>query len=926
MLKSILCASSILAMTPALAFAQTAPVNIPAGSDQETSEVDAIIVTGSRIARSGTFVAPTPVTSLSGETLLASQPASLAAAVNNLPALAPTIGQNNGAGTTQGSQNFLNLRGLGATRTLTLLDGRRFTSSTADSRVDVNLLPSGLISRVDVVTGGASAAYGSDAVAGVVNFVLDTDFTGLKGQVSYGESSRGDNQDFRAVLSGGTDLTDRLHVIGSLEYSDNQGIAGDAREFRRNAENFITNPAGGSPARLRANRVLATATTGGLIATGVGGTAANNATFQGIQFGPGGTQLPYDYGTLTIGRGTTSGQQSGGDGYNTFTDQEITRPLRRSLAFGRADYEVSDDLTLFTEASFGRTEATFANSMTNSTGTGALTIQRDNAFLPTTLQAQMLARGVTSLSLVRYTTEAGPTLTTNINETTRLLGGAKGDLFGLHWTVSYQHGENDNSNTIAANLIPTRLALAVDAVRAPSGAIVCRSTLTAPTNGCLPFNPFGVGSPSPESLAYVFGTSRVDTQTKQDFAQADISGDLFDTWAGTVSFAAGAEYRREAVTVAVQPEVQNFRLANTIPWQGEYDITEFFVEAVVPLLTDVPFAESVELNLAGRHADYSNSGGVDTWKVGLNWRVNSDLRLRGTVSRDIRAPNLTELFEAGATSSVALNDPFNAGVRIPNVINIDRGNPGLKPEAADTWVAGVLYQPSWLPGFNLAVDYYNIEIADAIAQLNGQQVLDFCFAGAADLCGFITRNGSGTLTSVVRPRYNFASIETAGVDVEASYRTDLGDVFGQAADINLRALVTHVDHLTQASPGAVPLDIAGSLGQAGAVSKLRANLTSTLTVGAFEWFAQGRYIGGGDIMSSWVEGVQADENDVASQVYLDTQLTYHLDGQDGDYEVYLNVQNVFDRQPPFVPLNGPTNAVLFDPVGRMFRVGVRFDF
>lgn len=912
---------SAIALFPAAALAQTAPADEAAPEASPAADTD-IIVTGSRIARSGTFTSATPVTSVSGESLEASQPASLAAAVNNIPSLAPIIGQNNGAGTTQGSQNFLNLRGLGMTRTLTLLDGRRFTSATADSRVDVNILPSGLVSRVDVVTGGASAAYGSDAVAGVVNFVLDKDFTGLKGHVAYGMSQHGDNEDFRAVLNWGSDVTDRLHMIASIEYSNNLGVAGDARAFRRNGENFITNPAGGTPQRLRADRVLTSATTGGLIVTGVGGTAAANASFQGIQFGPGSTILPYDYGTITVGRGTASGQQSGGDGYNTFTDQEITRPLKRMLAFGRADYEVSDALTLFTELSFARTEALFSNTMTNSTGSGALTIRADNAYLPETLHTQMLASGVTALTMTRYTTEAGPTQTKNINETTRALLGAQGRLFGLRWNASYQHGENRNTNRYFNNLIPSRLALAVDAVRDSSDRIVCRSSLTDPANGCVPFNPFGVGSPSQAALDYVFGTSRVDVHTKQDFAQAEISGDLFDNWAGPVSFAAGAEYRREAVTVAVQPEVQNFRLANTIPWSGHYTIKEVFAEAAVPLLADAPFARHVELNLAGRHADYSNSGGVNSWKVGINWQVNDDIRLRGTRSRDIRAPNLTELYEAGASSFVALNDPFNAGVRVPNVNNIDRGNPGLRPEIADTWIAGAVLQPSWLPSFNLAIDYYDIKVRDAIVQINGQQVLDFCYDGAGDLCGFITRDSSGVLISVERPRYNFVSLKTRGIDVESSYRTSLGD----KASLSLRGLLTYVDKLVQETPGAATIEVAGSLGQAGAVSKWRAALTSNLAVGPFEWFLQGRYIGSGKIMNSWTEGVQADVNHVDAQVYFDTQISYHFQRGGGSYELYLNVQNLFDHQPPFVPLNGPTNAVLYDPIGRMFRAGLRFKF
>jgi len=283
--KILLCAGTAMAVQLIQAGAAVAQ------TPQSGGAVEAVVVTGSRL-RSTTFTTPTPVTTMTADQLQAAAPSTLAAGLQTLPTLSVGGGPTAGGGTGNGGQNFLALRGLGSDRTLTLLDGHRFITSNASGGVDSNLIPSGLVARVDVVTGGASAAYGSDAVGGVINFVLDTHYTGLKLDGSVGQSMHNDNKELKGTVTYGRELFGgRGHFITSAEYFDNRGVRGDARELKRNAGNIIPNP-GGTPTQVVANDVRTPYTRGGLIVIGAGGTAANNALFQGIQFGPGGVPGP----------------------------------------------------------------------------------------------------------------------------------------------------------------------------------------------------------------------------------------------------------------------------------------------------------------------------------------------------------------------------------------------------------------------------------------------------------------------------------------------------------------------------------------------------------------------------------------------------------------------------------------------------------
>ena len=900
--------------------------------------VEGVVVTGSRLARASTFVTPTPVTTVGIDQLQQAAPSTLAAGLQTLPSVVPGGGPTAGGGTANGGQNFLNLRGLGSSRTLVLLDGHRFTTSNASGVVDTNLLPSALVNRVDVVTGGASAAYGSDAVAGVINFVLDTQFTGWKLNASYGESIHLDNKDTAVTAAWGRDIGDKAHLIAGVEYYNNEGVDARDRTFRVNSSNIIPNT-GGTPTNIVANDIRVPSTPGGLIVTGVGGTTANNAALQGIQFGPGGVPGPYNYGTVVSGRGTTGGFQSGGDGFPVSVGQEIVRPLERETVFLRGDVDVTPGINVFGEFFYGATSAYLQNSPT----AGNITIQRDNAYLARVapdLVTRMTTLSVPRLTMTRYTLEAGLTTTRNDNWTTQFLGGAKGDIKGFHWELSAQHGQNRNKSVTYTNLITANMAFATDAVINPAnGTTICRATLPGTTFnaaavGCVPLNPFGAGSPSPESLKYVMGSAWNLNRTQQTVVEGSVSGDIFQLPAGPVAVAVGGDWRKEELDANSDALSQAgaFRLVNSQPTKGELSVKEVFGEAQVPLLKDLPLIQNLEANFAGRHTDYSTSGGVNTWKAGLSWSVNSELRFRATRSRDIRAPNLQELYAAGRQNNQTIDDTPTTGRIYLAVPNLTFGNANLTPEKAITTVMGLIYRPTWAPGLNLAIDTYAIRIDDAIGNIGAQNAVTQCqlSGGTSEVCSFVTRDPTTkAIIKTLTAPFNLTVQKIDGVDYELGYRLPL-EVLGEKVGLplgilNIRLLASNNKQNVILSPlVAQPVNNAGT----GAQPHWRGNLNLNYTQGPWTAVLQGRYIGDMTWDRTKTLGVDTNFNHIADRAYLDAQFSYKPTAAEGRQEYYINIQNVLNRKPAFDPsptgaTPTPTETGLYDQVGTMIRVGIR---
>jgi len=917
------------------------------GSAATPAAIEGIVVTGSRVSRSG-FTAPTPVTVVGSERLQAFGDNNVAQALNRLPSFRP---QNSPAnqGFTQanlGSQ-ILDLRGLGAQRTLVLLDGRRVVPSTTQGTFDVNLIPSALIGRTEVVTGGASAAYGSDAVAGVVNLILDTKLKGLRASAQYGFSGEGDDHEVQLSLAAGSDLFDgRGHITIGGEYVKNNGVGDCFSRKWCSADglsnyNVTTNSggpgAGGMPATVIGLVHNATMIPAGLI---------TNTALRGTQFNANGTVsgTPFVFGQNAS---PVALFMIGGDGANYFhRGLLISPPVQRYSVMEHFDYDFSNSLQGFIETSYGHVKVRANSAIAFDTGSDV--IQRTNAFLPAGLGTQMDTLGISSFNLGRVTTEEPAAVTTARRSTFRIATGLKGKLGGRwSWDAYYQYGETTNDQVSANNKITANYARAIDSVRNGAGQAVCRSTLTDPTNGCSPFNPFGVGNVSPAALAYVFGTGISTFHYNEHVGAANLRGEPFSTWAGPVSLAAGAEYRDDRVngTADAISAASGFFTNNAAPINGHIAVLEGYAETVVPLARDLPFARTLDLNGAVRQTHYRRSNSANptstvdatTWKLGAVWEPIDMFRVRVTRSRDIRAPNMVELFSNKVGSFTFINDSVTH--QAYNVTTFTGGNNALAPEKGDTWtIGGVLHPPmAWLGGsdLRLSVDYYNINLKGAIAQLGGQIIVNRCIAGNADYCQFVTRDpSSNLLTSISNVNLNLNRMKVRGIDFDADYALDLS-ALSLPGKFELRALATRMLDLTTVDSSGVVTNRAGQNGapasQLSGLPDWTVDITATLHEGPATFIIQthsitsGKYdvtlVGPQDPGYSVTLANSISSNRVVGATYVNIAASYDINRV---FEIFGSIDNLFDKSPPIAPSSvGSYNPVLYDPIGRIFHIGAR---
>ena len=956
--------SAVVSVLPNAAFAQDQASQVqldpaapeadqPAEPESASAPAEAgIVVTGTRLGSS--FNAPTPVTSIGAERLNALGINNVGEALNQLPSFRASTGpaaQANLAGNI--GARLLDLRGLDPQRTLVLVDGRRFVPSTVQGSVDTKLIPTSLVRTIDVVTGGASAAYGSDAVAGVVNFVLDRKKVGLDGQITAGISERGDDGNVFASLAGGTSLGDRIHVIGAVEYEKLEGLGDCTTRAFCNSQTLIlgnTPPgAGGLPANLIVAGVnTSTMSPGGLInrsynaAGQVIGSAATDP-LRGTKFLADGTPAPFQYGTLVGPLFMLGGEGQGRNGF--ISGLKLKVPLERISAYGALTADLTDDVTLNADLSYGKVTGTVDGALFRDfNGTLLGRIKRDNPFIPSTVAAAMDANGVASFILGKAAFDIGPGRATSTTETYRGVLGVKANLGG-NWTIegSYQYGRT-NFTQRATNLInQANLLKATDAVRV-NGQIVCRVNADANTGNddaaCRPYNPFGEGNYSAQALGYITGDGLQRTVNEQHVASVDLRGDLFQLPAGPVAVAIGAEYRRDTVagTTDAISAVNGFYSLNGSALSGGVTVKEAFGEIAVPVLRDSSLGQALDLNGAVRRTDYSTSGAVTTWKAGAVYEPIEGIRFRGTRSRDIRAPNIFELFGPQTRRSIGLSDPLNGGLQTnPNVIT--GSNSDLRVEKADSLTLGVVIAPrgGFLGRVRLSVDYYDIKVADAIGALGAQTLVNRCAQGATAFCSQITRDASNQILEVRDVILNSNALNTSGYDIELQYRQPLGDLGSLNTQLiaNITEKLTTVDAL-----GAV--DRAGQTGQrTGTIAGVPDYVIDgvvTWTKGDFQLTGHGRYIPSGIYWTNFVGPDQdgyavnlpnsVDNNRVPSRFYLDMTARINVGAGTGrTFQLFATVNNLLDRDPPAIPgPSGGTNQILFDPVGRAFKVGARFHF
>jgi outer membrane receptor protein involved in Fe transport len=903
----------------------TVMLAVPAQAQQGPPDEANIVITGTLLPAG--VRAPTPLTVIGSAAIEQRQPATIGEMLQQIPSFAGMDSPNTaGVNSRGGGQINPDLRGLGATRTLVLIDGRRHVPTASTGSVDLKVVPTLLVDRVEVVTGGASAAYGSDAVAGVVNIVLKDGLAGIEGSASGGISEHGDGEEHRLSLAAGTHFAgDRGSLMAGFDYAKIGGIGTQlTRDWGRRDVGLITNPnfaANGLPNFIISPNVHSAITTpGGLIVSG---------PLRGIQFAPGGTISIYDFGQVF---GST---MIGGDGahQNENLLALLGTPIEDFNALASAKFDVSEHVQLFAQLSGGKSEVGGASQ--ESRDRGNLVIQRDNAFLPKAVRDLMTANNLRTITIGRVSNDTGKIRLDRDDTVYEAVAGVTAH-FG-DWTADAyaQYGRNNYDLAFGPNnRKQDEFRQAVDAVADPaSGNIVCRSTLSDPGNGCIPVNVFGDGSLALNP--FVNGTARFRLVTRQSVASANLRGTPFSTWAGPVAVAAGAEYRRDSATgtsdaisqrVNANGSVGGWILGNQLPERGVVKVFETYAEAQAPL------ARGLSFNGAVRRTHYSLSGTVYTWKAGGIWDVVPGVRFRATRSRDIRAPNIAELFENGGSSNTNVFDPV-LGQSV-QVREISAGNPDLKPEKADTLTAGAVVNPVFLPGFSASIDYYDIKIRDAIATLGAPTLAQGCFAGNQLFCRSITFNPDGTIAFITNTRLNLAEAATRGIDFEADYTRS--HVLG--GSLSARVLATRVTKLTFTTPAGVQdrLGQLSNFNRTPGVPKWAGDAFLDFSRGALRLGLQARYVGAGKFSTILHEGAgdknTINDNHIPAFVYLTASAAYRFysDGR-RSAELFGIVNNLTDTDPPFIPSGAAgginessTNGQFYDVVGRFFRAGIRF--
>ncbi|MBQ4812179.1 TonB-dependent receptor [Pseudoalteromonas luteoviolacea] len=958
-IKTSLVAGSILTT----GFSQLA-VAEEAGAE---GKVERIEVTGSRIKRIA-LEGASPVTTVSAEDIKVAGITRIEDILNDMPAV--FAGQTSGTANGATGTATVDLRNLGPERTLVLLNGRRLPSGSPSAGgigADLNQIPAALVKRVDVLTGGSSATYGSDAVGGVVNFILKDDFEGFQFEYQTGmyqhnndhdemqaavaargfenpESSvtDGRSEDF-TIMFGANTADGRGNVVAYATYREIDAITQDSRDFSACAMNL---DADGNRACFGSGTIP-------------DGRLTNFVDFDvkvaGDQFVPRDGTL-YNYGPLNY----------------------FQRPDKRKTMGMIGHYDLNDNATVYTELSYmdNRTVAQIAPS--GAFFPGGVTIHCNNPlFSDQQVKTLCTDRGLgindtaDGIFVGKRNVEGGPRQDDRRHTSTRYVFGVKGEI-NDSWTYdAYMNfGEVSYIQTYQNDLSITNIGRALDAVKDADGNIVCRSVVEGYDPNCVPWNIFETGKITQDQLDYLIIPlySRGETKTKQ--VSGYVAGDLTDygimvpgtsTGLGVVL---GLEHRKEELVLNPDRNFQNGDGAGqggpTAPVSGEYDVDEFFTELNVPLLEDTSFVDTLTLELAYRYSDYSTGKTTDTYKTAFDIRFSDALGVRASYQRAVRAGNIRELFRptaqglfnwvdpcSGASPTMSQADCAKTGVtaeqygKVPanpagqyNAVN--GGNPALEPEVSDTYSYGILWSPEFVEGLDIVVDYFDISVEKAITEVPEGDVHAECVAGNADSCAAISRDpvngnlwiGTNAITSLDR---NIGFIETSGIDYDITYRYDINDL----GSLRFSLKGTWLDkYSTQNYPDRPADDCAGYWDRntcAVPVPELRQNLATTwITPWDANITATVRYYGEVNEYTKDANNVVSDgPTTLKAMTYFDLAATWNATDS---ITLRAGINNLFDVAPPLVPngpagdANGNTYPGQYDALGRYLFAGATFRF
>ena len=752
------------------------------------AQVEELVVTGSRIPRPN-LDQPTPVSTVSQQLIQNSGTSNLGDVIAQLPALghSGTVRGNGNSFGDAGGLNFPDLRDLGTSRTLTLVDGKRHVAGDAgDSAVDLNSIPTALVDRVEVITGGASAIYGSDAVSGVINIITKKDFEGVEAQVEYGRPWEGDyGRNTSAYITVGSNFP-RGNVAVTAFWDQTRGVkATDIRSLRNYGTIVNSPPFDGSPDRLLAPYVLSEFIDENGVLLGLDLNSGALAPIAGFTTNGTPVDQPTRIGTNSTAFGSFSGPCA-----TCFQLEDwilLSPPTNRRGLAGTFTYAVTPRMNFTIDGKFVQTK--ISDYVQPSFSFGDFVLEPDNAFITPAIQQRLDAAGPDVLPLIsRFNGDFGARTNNIKRETWRYVAGFDGKFdftpAEVSWELSYNRGQTNNVILSRNAMVPGNFEAALDTVVDPAtGQIRCRVDVpsaqpdgyTPPENmtdeACVPYNPFGQQN-GLASLEYVrheaFRTHKID----QEVVSATFSLDsrrFFNLPGGAIGLAGGFEYRKEDSENINDPFIKA-GFSDTAPQPdatGGFDVKEVFLETRLPLVSDRPWVEELTLDAAIRYADYSTVGGATAWKTGLVYAPVNDIKFRGTYSEAVRAPNITEAFLPTTSGFFSVEDPCDAAdigrdpdraancaaLGVPTgfvandnqgIVGTSSGNSELDPEKASSWTLGFVAQPRWTPGLSFTLDYYNIEIEDAITFIDPQDIVNNCVdaSGGPDqsFCSLFTRD------------------------------------------------------------------------------------------------------------------------------------------------------------------------------------------
>ena len=973
-MKTALLTTSLL-FAPATVWAQDAtvpnsdpPVTGPAAVAPDSNEE--IVVTGSRLVRHD-LTAPSPTTIVGAEEIKLSGNVNIEKTLNQFPQLGQgnTSSVNNGGGS---GVLAANLRGLGSTRTLTLVNGRRFVPANSGGDVDLGTIPDALIQRVDIITGGASAVYGSDAIAGAVNFILKDNFEGFLAGAQYGETDKGDGQNQKYDVTFGTNTADkRGNVTLSASYTKQKSYTQGDRDFSQTplADNaahtaFVYSGSGNIPGV----RIPLSATNLARL-VGVGAATTPGCSVTSVRFDPGGAPVRYC---------------SPQDSYNYAAFNLLQRPLSRINVSALAHYDLTDNVTVFAETYFVDTKnnsilapdsfTPLTPSTTNPLTTTLLVPYRNNPALPTVVSNFFASNsaifdptnsGVASVvGAGERTTDLGTRQSYYERQAYDLTGGFRGSFnLGEHewrWEVFGQSIRNREDTRNFGTTNQARLSQALDAVTNASGQIVCRSGAT----GCVPINIFGTGGISAAAKAFLVPERDSLAIFRRTVGGASLSGSLFNLPAGEVATAVGVEYRKDKYSSTPSPfdRAGEYGSASARSLSGDFDVKEAFGEIRVPLLADVTAIKSLALEGAVRYSDYSSVGGVTAYKAGAEYAPISWVRIRGAYNRAIRAPNVAELFNTIATGYTGGTDPcdksqtrsaarlafcVSQGIGAGDIAGFTQsglgltqqsgGNPNLRPEKTDTYTIGGVISPPFIHGLNLTADYFTVNVKDAIITPNVSQVLNDCFAtlDATNVsCQAIHRDASGQVSYINTQTLNVGYLKVSGLDTQLDYKMGLPDfvsIGGDPASLSVTAVASWLFHKTQKTlTNTIPQDCAGyygsgcSSGTGGFIlPDFKLNMNAQYASGPASLRVAARMIGALDVFP----GTAAFVSHVSPVWYFDTTVGWNI----GEHiRLFAGVNNIADKKPPVLGTTfvGDANVdvSLYDVAGRRYFGGMTVKF